>query len=98
MFHRFEEFVNFRADIEEYLKEVSDIEKVEFSDKDGPCKGKPFDKIGSDGHLLAMQHHSSKFNAIKKGKGHSSSEHVAKTGLDYHTRMYHLHKKALNKK
>ena len=101
MFQRFEEFTNMRYVIEAHLKEEegkkkADSEEVELTDKDGPCKGKPFNKVGSEGHLLAMQYHSSKFNAIKNGKEHSDSDHVKKVGTDYHSKMYNMHKKAVS--
>ena len=97
----FEEYFETKTSIDSHWIQMTEEEKKEekkeepCSDKSGPCKGKSFDKIGSEGHLAAMQYHSSKFNEFKKGK--DNAVHVQKTGMDYHTRMYHLHKNVLNK-
>ena len=64
------------------------------SDKSGPCKGKPFNKIGSEGHIEAMNYHSDKYNEMKKAPG---TEYIKKAGIDYHTKMYQAHKKAISK-
>lgn len=99
MIQSFHEYTENRKQMEEYagrnLHEKNETAEDTMADKDGPCKGKPFSKIGSEGHLSAMQYHSSKFNAIKNGKEHSDSDHVKKAGMDYHTKMYNLHKNLL---
>ena len=107
MIKNFNEYTQEINEIEQYLTEKGktdempgsdkDTEEIPCSDKDGPCKGKPFNKIGSDGHLAAMQFHSGKFNAIKKGKEYSDAEHVQKSGMGYHAKMYNAHKEALVK-
>lgn len=97
----YDEYFQTKKELNEHWSQMSEEEKkdekkeVPCSDNSGPCKGKTFDKIGSEGHLAAMQYHSSKFNEFKKGK--DAVEHVQKTGMDYHTRMYHLHKAAMTK-
>ena len=96
----FEEYFETKTSIDSHWIQMTEEEKKEekkeepCSDKSGPCKGKSFDKIGSEGHLAAMQYHSSKFNEFKKGK--DNAEHVKKTGMDYHTKMYQAHKAAMS--
>lgn len=101
MIQSFQEYIDNKKQMEEHagcsLHEKNEGSDDMMTDKDGPCKGKPFSKVGSEGHLSAMQYHSSKFNAIKNGKAHSDSDHVKKAGIDFHTKMYLAHKKALNK-
>lgn len=101
MIQSFNEFIDFYSDIKLYSesmkKDDSKPDEV-CSDTDGPCKGKPFNKIGSEGHLAAMQHHTAKFNAIKNGKDFDASDFIKKTGLSYHTKMYQAHKDAMSKK
>ena len=97
----FEEYFETKTAIHEHWLQMTEEEKAEkkneplISDKTGPGKGKPFDKLGSTEHLAAMQHHSSKFNELKKSKDHS--EHIQKAGIDYHSKMYNFHKTALGK-
>jgi hypothetical protein len=93
----YDEYFQTKKELDEHWSQMTEEEKKEApcSDNSGPCKGKTFDKIGSEGHLAAMQYHSSKFNEFKKGK--DNAEHVQKTGMDYHTKMYNLHKNILNK-
>lgn len=93
----FKEYFQTKDEIDEHwtLMYEEDGEDVHYSDKSGPCKGKSFDKIGSEGHLAAMQYHSSKFNEFKKGQ--DNSEHVQKAGMDYHTKMYQKHKDVMTK-
>lgn len=97
----FEEYFETKIAIHEHWAQMTEEEKAEktdeplIADKTGPGKGKQFNKLGSEEHLAAMQHHSSKFNEFKKSKDHS--DHVKKAAVDYHTKMYTLHKNALNK-
>lgn len=94
----FSEYYETKTAIHEHWLQMTEEEKKEedpVSDKTGPGKGNPFNKLGSTEHLAAMQHHSSKFNELKKSKDHS--EHVQKAGVDYHSKMYNLHKMALGK-
>lgn len=94
----FEEYFETKISIDEHWIQMTEEEKQEevpVADKTGPAKGKAFNKLGSEEHLAAMQHHSAKFNEFKKSKEHS--EHVKKAAVDYHTKMYNFHKNALNK-
>lgn len=92
----FEEYFETKTAIHEHWSQMSEEEKKEeipVADKTGPAKGKAFNKLGSEEHLAAMQHHSAKFNEFKKSKNHS--DHVKKAAIDYHTKMYQAHKAAL---
>ena len=93
----FDEYFQTKEDLDEYWVMMNEEEKDEIltADKTGPAKGKSFDKMGSEEHIIAMQHHSAKFNEFKKSK--NSHDHVKKTAMDYHTKMYQAHKTALEK-
>lgn len=94
----FDEYFQTKEELFEHWSQMSEEEKKEeipVADKTGPAKGKAFNKLGSDEHLAAMQHHSAKFNEFKKSKDHA--DHVKKAAIDYHTKMYQAHKAALGK-
>lgn len=94
----FDEYFQTKDEIVKHWTLMSEEEKKEeipTADKTGPGKGKSFEKLGSEEHLSAMQHHSAKFNEFKKSKDHS--DHVKKVALDYHTKMYQSHKTAMTK-
>lgn len=94
----FNEYLELQKEISNHwalMREEAKKEEPQLSDKSGPGKGKPFNKIGSDEHLAAMQFHSAKFNAFKKGI--DNADHVKKAGMDYHTKMYLAHKSMMEK-